>query len=97
MDAYRDNNMVEKDITISITETSSNITIKVDDNAGGIPIKIIDKIFEPYFSTKKNKNGTGLGLYMSKMIVEDHLGGELFVKSENGSTTFSIILPKKGV
>ncbi len=97
MDAYRDSNIEKKDITIALNETSSNITIKIDDNAGGIPIKIIDKIFEPYFSTKKNKNGTGLGLYMSKMIVEDHLRGELFVKSENGSTTFSVILPKKGV
>ena len=95
MDAYADTKVENKDIIIEVHELSSMILISVKDNAGGIPDNIIDKIFEPYFSTKKNKNGTGLGLYMSKMIIEDHLKGELSVKSENGSTTLSITIPKE--
>jgi signal transduction histidine kinase len=71
-------------------DTDSKCTIFIEDNAGGIPDDIMDKIFDPYFSTKSEKNGTGLGLYMSKLIVEDHCNGELSVDCKEGKTIFKI-------
>jgi len=64
--------------------------IYICDNAGGIDIDIIDKIFEPYFTTKYKSQGTGLGLYISKLIIEGSLGGELGVKNVVGGACFHI-------
>jgi len=64
--------------------------LEVSDNAGGIPEKIKEKIFEPYFSTKPKKEGTGLGLYMSKLIIEDHCHRKLYVKNGKEGACFTI-------
>lgn len=69
------------------------IYFEISDNAGGIKEEIIDKIFEPYFSTKESKHGVGLGLYTCKIIVEMHLKGEISVKNHNSGATFKIALP----
>jgi C4-dicarboxylate-specific signal transduction histidine kinase len=81
--------LVEKQIeepSIQITISTKLLTIK--DNAQGIPKELIKSIFDPYFSTKKNSDG--IGLYISKMIIEQELGGKLSVESDKKGTRFSI-------
>lgn len=75
-----------------ITIQTKDNTLIVKDNAGGVPKDIIDKIFDPYFSTKKEKDGTGLGLYMSKTIIEEHCNGELSVTNDDFGALFKIII-----
>jgi len=95
-DALVENNVDrEKNIHISLRQTSEDITIHVEDNAGGIPIEIIDDIFNPYFSTKSEKNGTGLGLYMIKIIIEEHMKGSVKVENKNNGAIFSICFKKE--
>jgi len=67
-------------------------TIHVLDNAGGIPEKIISRIFEPYFTTKEQGKGTGMGLYMSKMIIETNMDGEFSAQNREDGAEFSIKL-----
>jgi len=83
----------EPTVTVSTKKEGQNIEIKVIDNANGIPEKILDKIFQPFFTTKPSGKGTGLGLSLSYDIVKTH-GGELKVdtKKDEG-TEFTIILP----
>ncbi len=83
--------LVEKKIenpTITI-QTQSKI-LRVSDNGGGVDEDTIDKIFDPYFSTKTKKDGTGLGLYMSKIIVEDHCAGKLSVSNKKDTQGVNI-------
>jgi PAS domain S-box-containing protein len=87
-DALIENNIEDPCIYI---RADKNI-LSISDNAGGISKDILDKVFDPYFSTKTQKDGTGLGLYMSKMIVEDHCNGSLHVNNDKFGANFEIIL-----
>jgi len=91
-DAFIENDILERNITIKTYLKGHKKVLELHDNAGGIPQEIIGKIFDPYFSTKSNQSGTGLGLYMSKMIVEKHSGGALEVESSGSATIFRILL-----
>ncbi len=91
-DAFNKNNTKKKIININIVTDDEFVTIKFQDNAGGIDKKDIDKIFEPYFTTKHKSAGTGLGLFMSKMICEKSLNASINVESSKGFTTFTITM-----
>ncbi|MCY7311979.1 MAG: HAMP domain-containing histidine kinase, partial [Chitinophagaceae bacterium] len=87
-------------VTVSTKRLSSpsgdggRIEIKVSDNGNGIPQKILDKIFQPFFTTKPTGQGTGLGLSLSYDIVTKGHGGELKVETKEGKgTTFIIQIP----
>ena len=69
------------------------IYFEISDNAKGIPSDIIDKIFEPYFSTKEEQQGVGLGLYRCKMLIEMHLGGSIKITNHNTGLRVTIELP----
>ena len=88
--------LIEKDIknpiiTIDTMYDDDKCILLVKDNGAGVPLDIQEKIFEPYFSTKKEKDGTGLGLYMSKTIIEDHCGGKLTVYNDKEGAVFKIM------
>lgn len=70
-----------------------NVAIHIQDNGGGIPQEVMDRIFEPYFTTKEQGKGTGIGLYMSKTIVEGHMQGKLLVRNGDEGAVFTIIIP----
>ena len=69
-------------IFISAIKEESKIIIKIRDNAGGINDAIISKIFDPYFTTKDESKGTGIGLYMSELIISKHMNGTISVNNE---------------
>ncbi|MFA6195705.1 MAG: PAS domain-containing sensor histidine kinase [Sulfurimonas sp.] len=92
-DALLEKGIQEATIWLSGYQKESDIYIIIEDNAGGIPDEIIDKIFDPYFSTKEAKDGTGLGLYMSKTIVKEHCQGKLEVHNSGRGAKFTIKLP----
>ena len=87
-DNFKEKQIQNPKITITINEK----TISICDNGGGIPEDIVRKIFDSYFSTKNEKNGTGLGLYMSKTIVENHHHGTLIVENIYDGVCFIIRL-----
>lgn len=100
-DAFRQNEIKDKNIFISLKEKKNlnkkSVILEIEDNAGGIKEENLDSIFEPYFTTKHKSQGTGLGLFMSKMIIEKSLEGTLSHRnSKNGSIfTITIFLNEK--
>jgi len=89
-DALTERRVVSPKVTVTISSAGGRAVITVADNAGGIPEEIIDKIFDPYFTTKGPQAGTGLGLFMSKSIVEKNMGGKLSVRNAGEGAEFRI-------
>ena len=92
IDAFKEHNTEDKSISVFIKKENTLVSFSFEDNAGGIDNAAIHRVFEPYFSTKA-KNGTGLGLYMTKTIVEEHLNGQVSISSSQGRTKVLIELP----
>ncbi len=86
---------IKRQVLIRAYQDSTHVTVIIEDNAGGVSNEIIDKIFDPYFSTKKEKHGMGLGLYMSKLIIQEHCNGTLNVHNSDEGAVFTITLPLK--
>ena len=84
----------EPTVSVSTKKERNNVLISVKDNGNGIPQKVLDKIFQPFFTTKPTGEGTGLGLSLAYDIVVKGHGGRIEVNSlENIGTTFTIKLP----
>jgi len=77
IDALKNSGVKDKTILIIVKEENSNIIISIIDNGGGIKEENLDKIFEPYFTTKLKDKGSGIGLYMAKQIIENHMKGKI--------------------
>ena len=88
------NKKSDKKVTLSLETKDKFVIIRVTDNAGGIKEEIMDKIFEPYFTTKHPSLGTGIGLYMLKSIAKNH-GGSAGAKNVKFGAEFEIKLPLK--
>ncbi|MFA6138875.1 MAG: hybrid sensor histidine kinase/response regulator [Sulfurimonas sp.] len=97
-DAIKSNNVLRGVVRFDVLITkNSEISINFSDNAGGISDEHIDKIFEPYFTTKHKSQGTGIGLYMSKRIVEERLGGTISVSNTDIGANFNISIPIQNI
>jgi signal transduction histidine kinase len=92
-DAIIENKIENPLIYIQTKIEDDFICVKIKDNGKGIKEEIINKIFEPYFTTKEENNGTGIGLYMSKLIIENNMNGKIDVKNDEEGAIFTIKLP----
>ena len=91
-DNFKEKKIKDPKIVITCKYIDSKVTLEICDNGGGIPEDVIPNIFDSYFSTKDEKNGTGLGLYMSKTIVHEHHNGNLLVNNRDNGVCFTIEL-----
>ena len=84
-------------IQINASYSDNNILVTVLDNGGGINANDMEQIFEPYFTTKHQTQGTGLGLYMSHQIIVNNMNGSIFAENRGDGTCFSITLPRENL
>ena len=92
LDEFKAQNRQDGIITVVVAEHEDNIILEISDNAGGIPENILANIWDAYFSTK-DKNGTGIGLYMTKILVEQHLKGDICAYNNDKGAVFRITVP----
>lgn len=92
-DAFKINKIDNRKIWIRTFDKDSNVVVEIEDNAGGIPDDKIESIFENYFTLKKKYGGTGLGLYIVKIILEEHFNATIEVVNTNDGVIFTISMP----
>jgi len=83
----------KRTVNIVISSDVHQAVVSITDNGCGIPEDLLQKIFTPYFTTKGSASGTGIGLYMAKMIVEKEMAGILLAKNVEAGSKFTIQLP----
>ena len=93
-DALCSNAIKNAKVSIVVKHSENDVIIYIEDNALGIPDEVKENIFVPYFTTKFKSQGTGIGLYMSKMIVENNFNGTLSFENKNAGVRFRISIPK---
>lgn len=91
-DVLVERGVVEPEISIAISQQNGRSLLTIGDNAGGVPEQILPQIFEPYFTTKEPGKGTGLGLYMAKIMIERNMGGSLTARNLAAGAEFRIEL-----
>ena len=79
-------------LLIRVNEDNGHSIVTISDNAGGIPSDVLDKIFNPYFTTKDEKHGTGIGLYMCKQIIENNMHGQITARNNDDGAVFTITI-----
>ncbi len=92
-DAFVDNNIAKREITINVFEDQESVILEIQDNAGGIPEQILPDIFKANVTSKAEGKGTGIGLYMSKQIA-DKMSAELRAKNHDEGALFTLRIPK---
>ncbi|MDD5051172.1 MAG: CHASE2 and HATPase_c domain-containing protein [Sulfuricurvum sp.] len=93
-DAFIEKKINKPTIKISIFGDDTWVTVIIDDNGGGIAPDVINRIFEPYFTTKEEGKGSGIGLYMTYSIIRTKMGGNIEVINIEGGTSFTLTLPR---
>lgn len=89
-DALQDKGVASPKVSVRIAKEQGKSVVTITDNAGGIPVELMDRIFEPYFTTKAPGKGTGIGLFMSRAIIEKSMDGKLTARNTNGGAEFRI-------
>jgi C4-dicarboxylate-specific signal transduction histidine kinase len=89
-DALIELDVADPRISIRVCNENGRSLVAIRDNGGGIADAILPRIFDPYFSTKEPGKGTGIGLYMSKVIIEQHMEGRLTARNVDGGAEFRI-------
>jgi two-component system, NtrC family, sensor kinase len=92
-DALVDHKVKEPHISMKCYSKDAFAIIEIEDNGGGIKKEILEKIFDPYFTTKEEGKGTGIGLYMSKVIMQNHLNGKISAENGLDGAKFILTLP----
>jgi len=94
-DAFKERNIKDRHIVLKAKQQDSLTTITIEDNAGGIDEKILHRVCEPYFTTKFGSDGTGIGLYMAKMIIEKSMNGRFYIQNSNDGVLTTIEINNK--